>query len=72
MSPQSLFSRIVRPEKLLIKLMVITLRVQHSLHVGISLVVSSALTMKRNGGYVLDALLVVLPTCLGSKTNSPF
>lgn len=71
MGPRSLFSHIVRLEKLLIKSMLITLRVQHSFHIGISLGFSSALMIQRICEYVSDTSLVALPVYLGGKTNSP-
>lgn len=69
MGPLSLFSHIVRLEKLLIKSVLITLRVQHSFHIGISVGFSSTLMIQRICEYVSDTLLTALPICLGGKTD---
>lgn len=53
MGPQSLFNHTVRPEMLLVKPVLITLKVQHSFPEGISLGLSALMT-QNVCGYVLD------------------
>lgn len=72
MGPRSLFTHIVRQKKLLVKPMLITLRVQLSFHVGISLGLSSAPVIQRICGYVLSTIVSCSSYLLGKQNQQSF